>query len=394
MIAGLVLAFGLSAAGGETPSQAALDVLARRCQGCHHVGGSAPFSMSGAAGVRAWSAAMLRAVRRGDMPPWHATEGPGVFANDRRLAPEERRLLLEWLEAGAEAAEADWAVFEASSRDDGDEWTIGTPDLVLELPAVEVPADGDVPYHNYVLETGLEQDVWVSAAETLPGDPSVVHHIIVEALVQGPTRPGDDPRTVGSLGGYVPGDGPLVMPPGWARRLPRGARIVFQVHYTPSGTAAVDRSKLGLVFSEQPPQHEARTGIVSTPFLWIPAGASDVEVSATHVFDEDVVLTSMRPHMHLRGREFRFDAVLPSGERRRLLSVEDYDFGWQTTYVLAEPAELPKGTRLEAHAVYDNSAANPQNPDPGQDVSWGERTADEMMIGFFEYRSARAQRAE
>ena len=319
------------------------------------------------------------------MPPWHATGALGTFRNDRRLTPTDKALLLDWLSSGAAAEPSDWEAFSRGAAARTSEWQIGLPDLILDLPEVSLPPTGEIPYHSYVVETGLDRDVWVTAAETLPGNRSVVHHIIVEALVEGRSRPGTDPRTVGSLGGYVPGDGPLIMDEGLARLLPAGAKIVFQVHYTPSGEAAVDRSRLGLRFTEQAPKTEARTGIVSTPFLWIPAGQDDVRFEAQIRFPHDVVLLSMRPHMHLRGKSFRFEAVLPSGERELLLDVDGYQFGWQTTYHLTRPAPLPAGTTLKCVATYDNSSSNPDNPAPEKDVSWGELTSDEMMIGFFEY---------
>ncbi len=363
----------------------ALDLLRVHCQPCHRAGGTAPFVLAGERDVRAWSAAMRRAIGRGQMPPWHAVAERGVFSNDRSLEPADRQQLLDWLASGAPAEAERWSAFSASAGAPVSTWSIGEPDLVLELPEVTIPAQGELPYHSYVVDTGLEHDVWVTAAETLPGNREVVHHIIVEALVEGRSRPGTDPRTVGSLGGYVPGDGPLVMPEGLARLLPRGAKVVFQVHYTPNGVETVDQSRLGLTFSEIPPRFEARTGIVSTPFIWIPAGDPAVEIEAELRLPRDTMLLSMRPHMHLRGKSFRFEAVGPAGEAEVLLDVQGYDFGWQTSYRLAEPRFLPAGTVLRCVATYDNSAANAANPDSSKNVSWGEQTNEEMMIGFFEY---------
>jgi hypothetical protein len=386
----------LAATGESAPPTWTREVsrlVQRRCETCHRPRGGAPFSLRSYAEVRGRSTAIEREVVAGRMPPWHADPRYGSFANDRSLREGERATLLEWLAAGMPFG--DVAELPPDRAWPDTEWQIGEPDVVFELPqVVEIPASGVVPYHDYRVSTGFTEEVWVQAAETLPGNRDVVHHIIVEVSSEGPMVPGDgDPRTLGSLGGYAPGTGPLLMPPGVGRRIPAGSTLLFQVHYTPSGRAETDRSRIGLVLAPGPPRHEARTGLVSTPFLWIPAGEAAVEVEARTTLDAEIVLLSLRPHMHLRGRKFEVRALPPGippdaaadavGEV--LLRVADYDFAWQTTYVLAEPMRLAAGTVLRAVATYDNSAANPRNPDPTRDVSWGEQTTDEMMIGFFDY---------
>jgi hypothetical protein len=376
-------------------------VLERRCVVCHRAGGGAPMSLDTYERLRPWGAAIERAIASGAMPPWHADPAHGRFANDRSLSSAERELLLRWLRAGlpagpqfarveAEAAECEppAATRGCGAMDDpatGEPWRIGVPDAVLELPEVQVPAAGEIPYHSYVVRSPFEHDVWVQAAETRPGNPAVVHHVIVEAAGPAALSPGGDPRTAGSLGGYVPADGPLIMPPGLARLLPAGASIHFQIHYTPNGEATTDRTRLALRLAPEPPRHEARTGVVSTPFLWIPAGTAEARAEASWKFPRDAVLLSMRPHLHLRGRSFEFRARYPDGSEEILLRVPRWDFAWQTTYVLAEPKEMPSGTELRCVATWDNSGRNPQNPDPAADVAWGESTRDEMMIGFFDY---------
>ena len=358
-------------------------IVRKHCATCHLEGGSAPFALTSFVQARAWSRSIAREVERGRMPPWHADPDVGRFANERRLPADDRARLLRWVESGARRGEG--AELPAPPAVDTEGWSIGEPDLVLELPEiVTVPADGDVPYHSYRVPVPLENDAWVQAAEVRPGNLEVVHHVIVE-ISGGRPRPGDDPRTSGSLGGFVPGDGPLIMPPGTARRLPAGSEILFQMHYTPTGEVEHDLTALGLVLADGPPEYETRTGLVSTPFLWIPAGERDVEVTAEWTFPRDSMLLSLRPHMHRRGSSFEFSAHYPNGERESLLRVSSYDFSWQTTYVLAVEKVMPAGTVLHARAIYDNSPENPHNPDPSQDVSWGEQTSDEMMIGFFDY---------
>ncbi len=416
VLVGSLPAFALPAA----PNPAApthddvADVLRQRCVGCHVEGGPAPFALRTYSQARAWSAAIRRAVAAGTMPPWHADPLHGSFANDRRLSPDEKAALLAWVDGGAlpgagTAAGAEGEETNGSAPTDGEPavgaapsaepangapapagaWSIGAPDLVFELPEdVTIPAGGEVPYHGYRVETNLAEDLWVQAAETLPGNRAVVHHVIVQ-VVPGAAGPlpgaAGDPRTAGDLGGYAPGTGPLVMPPGVGRRLPAGSALDFQMHYTPTGQVETDRSRIGLVLAEAPPRHESLTALCSTPFLWIPAGERDVRFEAEVAFPGPVRILSLRPHMHLRGDTFEFRAEYPDGRSETLLLVRGYDFDWQTTYRLAEPVDLPAGARLACTASYDNSDANLDNPDPGRDVSWGRETTDEMMIGFVEY---------
>ena len=339
--------------------------------------------------ARPWAKSLARQVEARTMPPWHASAEHGQFANDRRLPEAERRALLSWVAAGVPEGDPTAApvspIFESG-------WRIGEPDIVIEMPeVVKIPAVGKIPYHDYVVDPGFKQDVWVRAAEACPGNRKVVHHIIVGYLIEDPlvrrrlVRDGLEGRVQGSLGGYVPGDEPLVLEPGLGRLIPAGSKIYFQMHYTPTGQVETDRSRLGLVLADGPPRHEVRTGIASNPFIHIPAGSPAKSLTASFTFRRDSVLLSLRPHLHLRGKSFEYRARFPDGSQEILLEVPDYDFDWQTRYVLAQPKRIPAGTELVATGTWDNSSTNPNNPDPTVDVSWGQQTDDEMMIGFFEY---------
>ncbi len=341
---------------------------------------------------RPWAKSIAREVEAGAMPPWHADPTFGTFANDRRLAADERRLLLDWVAAGAPEGNPGGAPAPPAVSSG---WRIGEPDIVIEMPAeVVIPPTGEIPYHDYIVDPGFEEDVWVRAAESRPGNPDVVHHIIVGYLIEDPlirrrlARQGLEGRVQGSLGGYVPGDEPLMLAEGLARLIPAGAKIYFQMHYTPTGKEETDRSRLGLVLADGPPRHEVRTGIASNPFIHIPPGSTTKSLDASFTFASDSVLLSMRPHLHLRGKTFEYKVLYPDGGEEILLRVPDYDFSWQTRYVLAVPKRLPAGTKLVATGSWDNSASNPTNPDPSSTVSWGQQTDDEMMIGFFEYYEA------
>jgi hypothetical protein len=249
-----------------------------------------------------------------------------------------------------------------------------------------VPATGVVPYQYIVLDPGLAEDKWVQASEARPGNPSVVHHIL--AFIQPPGTE-FDPERVGigfeMLGGYVPGMRPMVFPEGTARLLPAGSKIVFQMHYTPNGAEQTDSSELGLVFTD--PKTVRKTmqmgAAVNTDFR-IPAHAEDHTVQSSFRISHDTLLYSLTPHMHYRGKSFRYEAAYPNGTREILLDVPRYDFNWQHIYYLESPKYLPAGTLMNCVAHFDNSEQNVANPNPNAVVTWGEQTWNEMMIGYYE----------
>ena len=189
----------------------------------------------------------------------------------------------------------------------------------------------------------------------------------------------------GLLVAFAPGDLPLRLSPGYAKKLPKGALLVFQMHYTPDGVERKDRSSVAIVFAKEKPKHEVKTRAITQQIFLIPPGAKAHKVVSTTKFDTETSLISMLPHMHVRGKSFEYVAHYPNGKSETLLSVPKYDFNWQTNYHLAKPLKLPAGTKVECTAHFDNSAENPNNPNPNKFVTWGEQSWDEMMIGFFEY---------
>jgi hypothetical protein len=317
------------------------------------------------------------------MPPRHADPRYGQFENDRSLSSRQRATLLAWVDQDAPLGD-ERAVPAPRAFPDG--WTIGTPDLVIELPEpCTVPAQGTVPYQYFRVPSGFTKDRWVQAAEARPGDPSVVHHVLVGIDEHKKESKEDEDRLPQShFVAYAPGDLPVVLPPGTAKRIPAGADFIIQMHYTPVGKVRTDRSAFALIFAKERPSREAHTmGIMQQKFE-IPPGADNHAVSSSYVFPADGDLYSLFPHMHLRGKSFRYTATFPDGSQEILLSVPAYDFAWQSVYRLAGPRFLPKGTRIDCLAHFDNSARNPVNPDPSQKVTWGEQTFEEMMIGFID----------
>jgi peroxiredoxin len=357
------------------------DIVRRRCAGCHQRGEIAPFPLTTAKEVVRWSAMIREVVSEGRMPPWFADPAHGRFRNDARLTAHEKRLLLAWIDDGCPLGDVREAPVEPF-----DGWRIGTPDLVLPMAdrPFAVPAEGEVAYQYFLVDPDFRTDHFVRAAQVRPGNLGVVHHALVSVV-----PPDGDVRrldNVGALLDYAPGMPPATLPEGYAIRIPAGSKFLFQLHYTPNGSKQTDLTRLGLVFTDaHRVRHEVRGGAVVQTELSIPPGSARHREVGELELTEDVRLLSLSPHMHLRGRSFRFEAVFADGQREVLLNVPRYDFNWQLRYELAEPKRLRAGTRLVCTAFYDNSADNPANPDPTQTVGWGDQTNEEMLIGFFAF---------
>jgi hypothetical protein len=249
-----------------------------------------------------------------------------------------------------------------------------------------VPADGVVEYQVVEVDPGFREDKWIQAAEIRPGNRKVVHHCLVFLKAPG----SDAPTEQGALGSFclaatTPGTPPLLLPAGMAKKVPAGWTFVFVIHYQPIGSVQTDQTCIGLVYADPQTVHkEVATKVLYDLDLAIPPRTPDYRVVRTHTFAQDVLLLAMLPHMHLRGRSFRYEAVYPDGQTEILLDVPRYDFNWQHRYMLAEPKRLPAGTTLRCIAHYDNSAANPFNPNPDVTVRTGLQSWDEMFNGYFE----------
>jgi hypothetical protein len=394
-------------------------ILYAKCVSCHRPGEVAPMSLITYNDVRGWAKAIREKVLTRTMPPWHADARYGKFRNDLSLPQREIDTLVRWVDGGAlEGNAAEMPKLPAFPEG----WQIGKPDRTFEMRAdFEIPASGTIDYQYFEVPTNLTEDLWMQAGEIRPGDRSHVHHVIVYVRDPNPTprptvvsvrsipsavpppppapaapRQAAAPR-IPSTGGRPPGGGDAMLVnwavgedapvflPGIAKRIPKGATLIFQVHYTTNGTAGRDRTKLGVILAKEPPAREIRTGLISNALFTIPAGVANHAVEAEATFADDVKVWSMHPHMHLRGKDMTFTATYPDGRQQVLLGVPKFDFGWQTDYWLAEPLALPKGSKILVSAHFDNSANNKANPDATANVRWGDQTWEEMMIGFFTY---------
>ncbi len=390
-----------------------LPVLEKNCQTCHRPGEAAPMSFLSYQTTRPWAKAIKAAVLTKKMPPWFADPHFGKFSNDRTLSQPEIDTLVAWADSGAKEGDPKDAPKPLNFVEG---WRIGKPDMVLTMPtAFDVPASGTVDYQYIIIPTGFTEDKYVQMAEARPGDPSVVHHII--AFIREPGNPwlkdakpgvpfvpreeqrkaqleaertGKRNRGEGGgfggdmLAGYAPGTVPNIMLPGEAKLIKAGSDIVLQLHYTATGKATTDLSRVGLIFSKEKPKVRVLSLAATTANFAIPPQDPNYRVDAKIQLQQDATLVNLLPHMHFRGKDFEYRIVYPTGEKETLLRVPNYDFNWQLTYDLATPKLLPAGTIIECTAHYDNSANNRFNPDPTKEVHFGEQTWEEMMFGFFD----------
>jgi len=379
-----------------------LPILQDHCQNCHRPGEVAPMPLMNYEQTRPWSDAIAHSVSMRMMPPWFADPRYGHFADDPSLSQQQIDTILAWVKAGSTAGDPHDA---PPPRHWTEEWNIGQPDLVVEMPKpVHIPAEGEVEYTYEIMPTHFTEDRWVQMSEFRPGSPAHVHHAVV--YIRPPSSdwlrhaPAGEPFTASSLSDpadrrqahettsdlllvYAPGSSPDQWPPGMAKFVPAGSDLVFQMHYTTNGTTAEDRTRIGLVFAKSPPAQRVITLQLNNHALIIPPGADDFRVEVQGTLPHDATLLSLFPHMHLRGKRFEYDIVNDDGSVEVLLRV-NYHFHWQLSYKLAKPRPLKAGTKLRAIAWYDNSKNNPHNPDPTKIVTWGDQTSDEMMVGFFD----------
>lgn len=411
-------------------------ILFRECATCHRPGELAPMSLLSYKDARPWAKSIREKVVAREMPPWHADPRYGDFANKRGLSQQQIDTIVAWIEQGApEGNPKDLPPVPDFTTG----WRIGKPDIILSMPKEHtIEPDGPDDYQYIEIPTNFKEDVWVQMAEARPGNPRVVHHIIAFVMPPKPKvstaffkptpkmmeeiqkkvifyqdgslmrvkvdapvfndgcatpeggagifRDGTGSDDFGMLlCGEAPGRDADAWPVGMAKKIPAGSTLVLQIHYARNGQKETDRSSIGLVLAKQPPDKMVITRPVQNHFFVIPPGAGNHEVTSCFVVKENIHLVSLMPHMHLRGKDMTISAHYPDGRSEVLLSVPRYSFAWQTTYYLKKPVAVPKGTRIQCVAHFDNSDKNKYNPDPAKAVRFGDPTYDEMMIGWLDY---------
>ncbi len=372
--------------GGDAPTftKDVAPVLIKRCVECHRAGEAGPMAFTSYKEARPWAKAIKGAVVSRTMPPWHADPKLGHFSNDRRLTDAEVSTIAKWVDSGAPEGNAkDMPKLPALVAG----WQFGKPDVTFDIGAdYKIAANGVIQYQYFKVDPGFKEDTWVSAAEVRPTQRKQVHHILVFVQEGGKrvTRAGEQFSDM--LIGYAPGVPSITWDDDTAFLVKAGSTLLLQVHYTANGAEAMDRSVIGLKLRKDAPKYRAFSGSATQFRLAIPPNDSNYMTKATYEFKEDVTLLDFTPHMHLRGKAFKYVMTYPDGRVEEMLDVPKYDFNWQLSYILAEPRKIPAGTKIEATAWYDNSANNKYNPDPSKEVRWGDQTFQEMMIGFFNYK--------
>lgn len=358
-------------------------MLQKNCAHCHAEGGIGPWAMTSYNMIRGFAPMIREVVRTKRMPPWHADPHIGAWQADRRLSIEDTQTLVHWIEAGAPRGEGSDPLESLTPLSNA--WPLGEPDLIVEIPGYEVPASGTVDYQFPYVENELNRGVWITAVTVLPGDRSVVHHVLAGS-VEGTEPPSDEDSVMDNyIIGYAPGAESYVMPEGTGVYIAPGGFFTFQLHYTPTGKATVDHSKMGLYLSDTPPANFLRHQVVVSPAISIPPNTAEHEEAAYYQFQDAAIIHTLFPHSHYRGRASTFEILYPDGRLETVLSVPNYDFNWQRGYNPVEPIAVPAGARLIHRTVYDNSAQNPANPDPNKTVGWGLQSWDEMLYGAFSY---------
>jgi len=432
-----VFLLALPAANAATPtwSRDVAPIIYKHCAECHHANDIAPMSLLSYNDAKPWAAAIREAVALRKMPPWKADPNVGRWSNDPSLTEAEIATIKAWADGGKPEGDPKQAP-KAPVFTDG--WRAGKPDAVITIPRYELGAKGADEYAYITVPTNFTEDRWVISAELRPGNRKIVHHahaFVVDAepavkpdaakmakpdpakeyaewltvkegslswvrpeapvIDDGCARddngllPGSKQGDLANLlASYLPGRAPDVYPEGTARLVKAGSKINFQIHYSRSGKIEYDETSVGLIFAKTPPRTVARRIDLGNHLFMIPAGDASHEVTECHTLTKDLYITSLTPHMHLRGKSMKIQATYPDGRVETLLSVPDYSFNWQITYRVRDPIFIPKGTRIKIDGVFDNSANNPMNPDPKKQVRWGAASETEMMDGWIEYVDA------
>jgi len=400
----LPLAAQRSSSSAPTFYRDVLPILQDHCQACHREGEIGPMPFVRYEQSKKWAQPIAEAVRSKKMPPWFADPRFGHFSDDPSLTPQQVETLSAWADANAPAGDPHDA---PPLRHWTAGWNIAPPDEILRMPnPVAIPAHGDIEYTYEIVPTGFREDRWIQMSEVRPSSRAHVHHAVV--YIRPPNSnwlrgaPSGVPFTASTLNDqklrhqahetdsdmllvYAPGSSPDRWPDGMAKFIPAGSDLVFQMHYTTNGQAAMDRTSVGLVFAKHTPQQRIFTLQLANDHdpIPIPPGADNYRVEVHGTMPNDCTLLSFFPHMHLRGKRFEYNIVHADHTTETLLRV-NYDFYWQLSYKLAEPRVLRAGTELQVVAWYDNSRKNPHNPDPDSPVRWGDQTYNEMMVGFFD----------
>lgn len=364
-------------------------IIVENCAACHREGGIGPFAMNSHMMLQGWSPMIREVLMTKRMPPMQVDPAIGHFSNAAYISDDELQTLVTWIDAGAPKGVFSVDPLSNLEYQDVKSWQLGEPDFIVKTPVQEIPATGVMDYINVDVDLPFTEDKWVRAVQFIPGDPTVLHHLLTYVTAPAEDFNGGegDQRSVAQrfLEGYAPGKvEAMVFPEDTGVLIPAGHKLSMQMHFTTNGRATVDETTLGMYFYDEKPAHENFTRSVTTNFV-IPPHAQNHEVQASYVFNNEVVVNGLRAHMHFRGKDMKFSAVYPDGTTEDLLSVPNYSYAWQPTYQLSEAKTLPAGTKVLVTGAFDNSEFNTANPDPDKRITFGLQSWEEMFIGYWTY---------
>ena len=385
-----------------------LPIMQENCQTCHRPSGAnisglvAPMSFMDYRETRPWARSIASKVESRGMPPWFASAPKGVFENERGLTDGEIDTILSWVAAGAPAGDMAHAPpTRQFAEDANDGWTLGTPDFVVKMPEPYLVADDiydiNITFYTELTEDILPEDTWVKGWEFRVGDNQITHHMCSSMIAPGAFIPegavedeGADVAGSQLLSCVAEGGEPDMLPEGFGVLLETGSSISFNMHYhkePAEGSAVWSDPEIAFWVADEPVQHKVINDTLYNRGFEIPPNHPNYRVGSSRVLDKDTLVLTLWPHAHLRAKAARYVAFYPDGTEELLLDVPHYDQSWQVTYKYGEPKLLPKGTRIEAEFWYDSTAERGARRgfDADRPVWFGQRTNDEMSLGFISY---------
>jgi mono/diheme cytochrome c family protein len=357
-------------------------ILADKCVVCHTPGGMGPFAMNSYDVVKGFAPMIREVLRTKRMPPYHSDNHGSSWTDDMRLSDAQLKTIVNWIEAGAPRGAGVDPLPDAAKP--APKWPLGEPDVVVQIPAFDVPVTGVIDYQERSIPTNFTEGKWLKAT-AWANSTAAVHHALAGWI------PRVDPEGRGfswnvSLGGYGPGGTPNLTPADTGIYVPPNGSYAFQMHYTPVGKPVTDKTEVGYYFHKEQPKYILRQASITDFSIEIPAGAQRHMETAYLEFPQDAEIFGVQPHCHSRCYSTKLRIRYPDGAEKVLLNQPRYFFEWQREYHFENLLEVPKGSLLIADYVYDNSTANRGNPDPHKHVTFGEQTSEEMLFTFARFR--------
>ena len=361
-------------------------IIQEKCADCHQAGGIGPMALTSYEQIKGFSPMIREVLRTKRMPPYMADESVGHFQDDKRLSPDQIKTLVHWIEAGSPRGEGGDPMKKVKFA--VPEWPLGKPDLVLDIPAYNIPATGIVDYQRPFVVNPLNKPVWLRASTLKVSDRQAVHHILTGLMETAPNGAAVESKWGSSVGQYAVGSESVIAPRDHGTYIPVGGAIGFQNHYTPYGKATTERSQMALYFYKdgEAPKYVMHNIAIADPTIMIGPNEPHHPEIAYLEFPNDAILFGAFPHSHYRGDSANMSILYPDGREELLLALPKYNFNWQREYTFATPLKVPAGSKIITRYTFDNSTRNPANPDPNRTVPWGDQSFDEMMYTSLRYR--------